>query len=53
MLALLQDGPMVVDDLMDRSDLGAAMVNSSLTMLELKGYIRRLPGKFIELSRGK
>lgn len=53
LVALLQAGPMVVDDLMAESMLSAASVNSSLTMLELKGHIRRLPGKMIKLSGGK
>lgn len=53
LLCLLKDGPMVVDDLMACSELPAAAVNSSLTMLELKGHIRRLPGKFVELTGKK
>lgn len=50
LLTLLEAGPAVVDELMARSELNPAVVNSSLTMLEIKGFIRRLPGKFIELS---
>ena len=53
LLALLRSGPMTVDDLMADSALAAGAVNASLTMLELKGHIRRLPGKLVELSRGK
>lgn len=51
--ALLRGGPKVVDELMAQCDLPAAAVNSSLTMLELKGYVRRLPGKFVELTGKK
>ena len=50
LLEILKDGPLVVDDLIDRAALGAAAVNSGLTMLEIKGHIRRLPGKKIALS---
>lgn len=53
LLSLLTDGPKMVDDLMAESALGAAQVNSSLTLLELKGHIRRLPGKRIQLAGGK
>lgn len=53
LLGLLQDGPVVVDDLIARSALQTSMVNSSLTMLEIKGHIRRLPGKIIVLSGRK
>lgn len=51
--ALLLGGPKVVDELMAQCGLPASAVNSSLTMLELKGFIRRLPGKFIELTGKK
>ena len=53
LLSVLAQGPMVVDDLMDRSELSAATVNSSLTMLEIKGLIRRLSGTRIALSGRK
>lgn len=52
-LSLLTDGPKMVDDLMAESALRAAQVNSSLTLLELKGLIRRLPGKQIQLTGRK
>ena len=49
-LKLLQDGPRHVDELVSSSGLGTAVVLSNLTMLEIKKYVRRLPGNRYELA---
>ncbi len=46
----LSRGRMLVDDLIDGSDLPAGAILASLTLLEVKGIVRRLPGRFVELS---
>ena len=46
-LAQLTQGDMHVDELIYRSGINAAQAISTLTMLEIKGIIRRLPGKII------
>ena len=45
---LLAGGKRLTDDVIDESGLAAARVLSSLTMLEVKGLIRRLPGRYLE-----
>lgn len=52
-VAQLVQGQRLVDDVIADSGIGASLVMASLTMLEVKGIIRRLPGKFIELAGGK
>jgi len=47
---LLQDGPMHVDDLIDACQLPAGRVLASATLLEVKGCIKRLPGKRFSLA---
>ena len=46
-LQTLSEGDMPVDELIYRSGIPAAQVISTLTLLEIKGLIRRLPGKII------
>lgn len=49
--ALLSDEPKPIDDLILESGLAAAQTSSTLTMLELKGVARRLPGNaYVRLS---
>lgn len=50
LVALLRKGVTLVDDIIAQTDVGAAQVNACLTMLELKGVLRRLPGKRVELT---
>lgn len=45
---LLAGGKKLTDDVIDESGLPTARVLSSLTMLEVKGLIRRLPGRYLE-----
>ena len=46
----LGGGQRLVDDVIAETGLSTGKLLSSLTMLELKGIIRRLPGKRIVLS---
>ncbi len=50
LVALLRQNVTLVDDIMAQTDIAAGQVNACLTMLELKGVIRRLPGKRVELK---
>lgn len=48
---LMRQGVTLVDELMERSGRSAGDILSALTMLEIRGIIRRLPGKRVELTR--
>lgn len=48
--ALLLDGPKLVDDVIAESGRNAGTVLATLTLLEVKGVVRRLPGKLISLA---
>lgn len=47
---LLQDGPKPMDDLITQSGKPAGVVLASMTLLEVKGLVTRLPGKLLKLS---
>ena len=47
-LAAMEAEPLHVDDIVERSQLPVAKVLGQLTMLELKGYVGRLPGRRFE-----
>ena len=48
---LLQgQGQMLVDDLIAASGKAPGVILAGLTMLEVKGAVRRLPGRFVELT---
>ena len=49
-VAALKDGQMLVDDLIARSGKAPGVILASLTLLEVKGIVRRLPGRFVELT---
>ncbi len=49
-VALLHGGARLVDDVIAESGKSAGVVLASLTLLEVKGVVRRLPGKMIELT---
>ena len=49
-VSLVQEGVTLVDDIMARSNLSAGVILAALTMLEIKGIIRRLPGKRVEMK---
>ena len=46
----LQDGPLPADDVIDRCQLPAGRVLASMTLLEVRGYVRRLPGRRFSLA---
>ena len=50
-VSALEGGERLVDDVIAETGLGTGRLLSSLTMLELRGVIRRLPGKRIVLNR--
>ena len=50
-LGLLRDGERLVDDVIAESGLTSGATLSTLTLLEVKGLIRRLPGRYVCLSR--
>ena len=52
-LQILRGGVTLVDDVIAQSDEPAGTVLATLTMLEIKGVIARLPGKRVELTKGK
>ena len=49
-VAAIENGERLVDDVIAETGLTTGKLLSSLTMLELKGIIRRLPGKRISLK---
>ena len=50
-LAALAGGERLVDDVIAETGLSSGVVLSTLTLLEVKGAIRRLPGRHVCLSR--
>ena len=48
----LQDGPMQLDALIDKTGLPASKVLPQLTVLQIKKILRQLPGKLYERSGG-
>ena len=47
---LLASGQKLVDDVIAESGKPAGTVLASLTLLEVRGIVRRLPGRFIALA---
>ena len=47
---LLGKGQMLVDDLIAGSGRAPGAILASLTLLEVRGVVRRLPGRFVELT---
>ena len=50
-LAALAGGERLVDDVIAETGLSSGVVLSTLTLLEVKGLIQRLPGRYVCLSR--
>lgn len=50
---LLKDGQKLADDIIAESGLAAGTVMATLTLLEVKGIIRRLPGRLFVLAGRK
>ena len=46
----LSDGQKLVDDVIAESGKAPGVILASLTLLEVKGVVRRLPGRFVELT---
>jgi DNA processing protein len=47
---LLEAGPKQVDDLLDGAGISAAQVLATLTLLEVRGIVKRLPGRVFALA---
>jgi len=50
LVQLLQDGPMHIDVIVDRTQLGAGRALASLTLLEVKGFVQRPSARMYELA---
>ena len=50
LLRLLADGPLDVDSIIDRSTIPSAQVSGTVTLLEIRGYLKRYPGHRFGLS---
>ena len=50
-VALLENGDCLADELIARLELPVSKVLATLTMLEIKGVVQRLPGKRVELKK--
>ena len=46
----MKEGTTLVDDIIAHTQLPAGAILASLTMLEVKGLVRRLPGKRVTLK---
>lgn len=53
LLALLDAGPRQLDDLVEASGLSAADVAAMVTMLEIRGLVRTLPGQMVMRTPGR
>ena len=49
-VSALEKGQRLVDDVIAELDLAPGVILAALTMLEIKGVVRRLPGRFVELT---
>ena len=49
-ISLVRQGVTLVDDIMAQANMSAGAILAALTMLEIKGIIRRLPGKRVEMK---
>lgn len=53
LLALLREGPLHIDVLVSRSQMSSGRVLASLTLLEVKGIVQRLPAKRFSLAEAE
>lgn len=51
LFTLLSEGEMTYDELLEASHFEPKLLNSALTMMELKGIIKQYPGKIFDLNR--
>ena len=49
-VSALESGQRLVDDVIAALELAPGVLLASLTLLEVKGVVRRLPGRFIQLT---
>lgn len=49
-LEQLRCKPRLIDDIIDESGLPAGRILASMTLLEVKGYVKRLPGRVFSLA---
>ena len=49
-VTVLRQNVELVDEIMAQVDLSAGRVLAALTMLEIKGVVKRLPGKRVQLK---
>ena len=49
-VAIIRQGNTLVDDIMAKADMNFGGVLAALTTLEIKGVIKRLPGKRVEMK---
>ena len=52
-VSALENGQRLVDDVIAELELAPGAVLAGLTLLEIKGVVRRLPGRFVELNGKK
>ena len=50
-LRQLEGGKQPVDRMIDETQLPAGRVLSALTLLEVKGFVKRLPARYYELAK--
>ena len=50
-LRQLEGGKQPVDRMIDETQLPAGRVLSALTLLEVKGFVKRLPARYYELTK--
>ena len=53
LVQILDDGAWLVDDVIAQAKIPAGQVLATLTMLEIKGVVARLPGKRVTRKKGK
>ena len=51
MIGQLQTGRELVDRIIDAAQLPAGRVLAALTLLEVKGFVKRLPARYYELAK--
>ena len=49
-VSVLENGECLVDEVIEKTGLPSFQVLSSLTMLEIKGIVKRLPGRRVSLK---
>ena len=50
MVKLLETEPALVDTLIENSQIPASRILATLTLLEVRGFVKRLPGRMFSLA---